>query len=176
MVVVARRNRAGLDQSGEKPRRVFRLKAEIEVYRDAGIEIDLVERRADRGAARGKGIAVIADGAFEDERDAVRAVVEVVEDLRVGGLGVGVVDPLHHAPRQARRAGRDRTRLVAAAVERLDGDAVIGLGLERGEGRAFERFFHQRPPCRLAGGCEALCQGKFSHVPQALSGPRLLLA
>ena len=119
---------------------------------------------------------MIADGAFEDERNAVRAVVEVVEDLRIGSLGVGVVDPLHDAPGQARRAARDRTRLTRAAVERLDGDAVISLGLERSEGRAFQRFFDQRPPCRLAGGCEALCQGNFGHVPQALSGSRPLLA
>ena len=124
------------------------MKAEIEVYRDAGIEIDRVERRADRGAVGGKGIAVIADGAFEDERDGVRAVVQVVEDLRVGGLGVRVVDPLHHAQGGPAR-GRDRTRLARRGRERLDGDAVIGLGRERG-GRAFERFFHKRamPPRR----------------------------
>ena len=40
---------------------------------------------------------MIADGALEHERDVVRAVVQVVEDLRVGGLGVGMIDPLHHA-------------------------------------------------------------------------------
>ena len=102
-----RRDRARLDQRGEQARRIFRLKAEVEIEGDAGIEIDFVERRADRGAVGGKRIAVIADGAFEHERDAVRAIVQIVEDLRVGGLGVGKIDPLHDAPRQAGGAARD---------------------------------------------------------------------
>ncbi len=111
---VLRRDRSGLDQSGEKARRIFRSKTEVEIDGDAGIEMDLVERRADRGAGRGQRIAVIADGAFEHEIDAVRAIIQIVEDLRVGGLGVGVVDPLHDVPRLARCAARDRARVLRA--------------------------------------------------------------
>ena len=54
-MVVASANRAGLDQSGEKLPKASSIEgAEIEVYRDAGIEIDRVERRADRGAVAGR--------------------------------------------------------------------------------------------------------------------------
>ena len=51
---ILRAKPARLDESGEKTSRVLRLHAEIEIDGDAGIEIDIVERGADRRAGRGK--------------------------------------------------------------------------------------------------------------------------
>ena len=164
---VLRREATGLDQSGEQARGVLRLNAEVEIDGDAGIEMNIVQRRADRGAAGGQRITVIADRALKHEGDAVGAVGQVVEDLRIGGLGVGEIDSLHDRPGLARWPARDAACLRGAAVKRLDADAVIGLGPERGKGRALQRLFDQRLPCRLVGRGKVPGQGAFHHCRQA---------
>ena len=156
-----------LDQRGEQSRGILRRTAEVEIDGDAGIEMNIVERRADRGAASRQRVTVIADRALKHEGDAVGAVVQIVEDLRVGGLGVGQVDPLHDGPGLACGATGDAACLCGAAVKRLDGDAVIGLGPERGKGRALQRLFDEGFPCRLVGRGKVPGQGEFHHCRQA---------
>ena len=166
---ILRAKPASLDESGEKTSRVLRLHAEIEIDGDAGIEIDIVERGADRRARRRKRVAVIADRALEHQRLAARAIHQVVEDLRIPGFGVGKVDPLHDRPRLAGRPALDAGGVLRTLVEGIDDDAVIARGPEPGKRRALQRLFDERLPCRLVGGREAAGQGKFHHARQALS-------
>ena len=173
---ILRAKPACLDESGEKTGRVLRLHAEIEIDGDAGIEIDIVERGADRRARRRKRVAVIADRALEHERLAACPIHQIVEDLRVSGFRVGEVDPLHDSPGQARGPALDAARVLRALVERLDADAVIGLGPEGGKRRAFQRLFDERLPRRLVGGREVTGEGEFHHSRQALSRLSPLLA
>ena len=86
---------ADIDRAGRKPfrlhivgdeqRRLPRGRTEIELDGNAPIEMHALECRLDRRFRRGKGIAVIADRSLEHEHDASRGVVQIVEDLLVGG-------------------------------------------------------------------------------------------
>ena len=84
------------------------------------------ERPLDRLLRRRKSIAVIADRTAEHQHRAARGIVQIVEDLRVGGVRVGQVDALHHAPRRAWLAPSNNSSVLSAGVERLYDDAVIG--------------------------------------------------
>ncbi len=151
-----------------RPAASFDWMLEIEIDGDAGIEIDIVERRADGGARRGQRVAVIADRALEHERLAARAIHQIVEDLRIGGFGVGEVDPLHDSPGEPGGAALDAGGVPRPRIERFDGDAVIGLRPERSERRPLQRLFDERLPSRLVGGREIAGQGEFHHSRQAL--------
>ena len=117
------------------------------------------ERRLDRSFRRGQGITVIADCAFEHEHGAARAVVQIVEDLRVGGIGIGQIDALHDAPSLASLAARDDGSVLRPRIERLDDDAVIAHRTERGDRRALQRLFDERLPVSLLGGRKVARQG-----------------
>ena len=67
---------------------VLAQRSEMQVHGDARIELDPVERGLEERFRRRHGIAVVAYRALADEGEAVRAVVQVVEDLRVGGLAL----------------------------------------------------------------------------------------
>ena len=125
---------------------------DIEVDGDAGVEHDVLEQAFHGRGRRVQAIAIGVQRPRENQRQAVGAVHQVVERLLVGFRRIGVVDPLHQRPGGARRAARDRRCPHGARVERLDPDAVIGLGhqllLERG---AFERGIDKFAPFRLAG-------------------------
>ncbi len=90
--------------------RILGLRAEIEVERDAGVEMHAVERARDRRLGGVETVAVGADRAGEHEREPGRAVLEIVQRLRIGGRRIGMVDALHDRPGGARRAGGDRLR------------------------------------------------------------------
>ena len=123
-----------------------RRRAEIEVDGDAGVEIDAVEHAGQRCRRRVKAKAVGADRTGEDQNQAGRAVFQIVERLRVGGRRIGMIDALHHRPGRARRAAGERLRGGGALVERLDGQAVIGLALKPLERRALEHGIDQLAP------------------------------
>ena len=93
-------------------------------------------RRATRRPAGVEAIAIGADRSREHERQPGRAVFEVMQGLAVGGRRIGVLDARHDLPGRARCAAGHRPRGGIAAVERLDGQAIIGLrhqpALERG--------------------------------------------
>ena len=77
------RDAAPFDQRGDDGAGILGLRAEIEVERDAGIEMDAVEHaRERRPRSRGEPVAVGADRAGEDEREPGRAVLEIVQRLR----------------------------------------------------------------------------------------------
>jgi len=153
-----------------------RRRTEIKLNRDASVEIDVVEGCADGVAGRRQSVAIVANGPLEHEVEGVGAIAQIVEGLRVGGFRIEKVDPLHDRPRRTGRAARNALCPPCARVERLDGDAVIALGSEQGERRAFERLFHEGLPRRLVGRREVAGKGQFHHSPQALSGRNPLLA
>ena len=165
-----------LDQSGDQAGGIFRLNAEIEIDGDARIEMDVIQRLADRGSSGRKGRAVIADGALEHEHEAARAIVKIVEELCVGSFRIGKIDPLHDGPRRARDASLDAACLLRARIKRLDGNAVISLRPEGGKGHPLQRLCNERLPRLLVGGREVTGQGAFHHCRQALSGAEPLLA
>jgi hypothetical protein len=155
-----------LHQVGEHEGAVFAHRTKLKFDGDAPVEMDALEGVFQDGLRLRKAVAVVGHRALEDETKGVRAVVQIVEDLAVGRLAVGDVDALHDRPRRRRRAAGYDVRILRWTIERLDDDTVIALRLERSEGRALQRLFHQRLPGRLVGAGKVAGQGKgkFSHV------------
>ena len=85
----ARRIAARADDVGERKGNILRQRSEIEVDIDAPIEMHLGKRLFEGVNIRGERSAIVAHSAFEDEMQSSRAIVEVFEDLAVGGRGVG---------------------------------------------------------------------------------------
>ena len=143
------------DDAGGLPRR----RTEIELDWNAPIEMHARESRLDRSFRGRKGITVIADSTFEHEHGAARGVVQIVEDLRVGGIGIGQIEALHDAPSLASFAARDDGSVLRPRIERLDDDPVIAHRTERGDRRALQRLFDERLPVSLLGGRKVARQG-----------------
>jgi hypothetical protein len=138
------------------------VRPEVQVECNAGVEVNAFEHPRERPFARGKTVAVGADGAGESEEEAVRAVLEVVQRLGIGLRRIGVIDALHEGPRRSRRTPGDGLRLRLALVERLDRDRVVGLGDEAAvEWRALEDVLHQLAPLFACGGGELGGERKF---------------
>ena len=131
----------------------MRLWTGVKIERDAGVEMNAVERARDCLLGRRQTVAVSADGAGEDNGEAVRTVFEVVQRLGIGRGCIGKIEALHDRPRRGRRARGNGLRRNPSAVERLDAERIIGLGDEAGfEGRAFEHVLHQLAPLLARGG------------------------
>ena len=105
------REAAALHQAASQSAASRVVRAEIEIERDAGIEVNAVERARDRLIRRGEPVAVGADRAGEDQREPGRAVLEIVQRLRIGRRRIGMVDALHDRPRRAGCAPGDRAAL-----------------------------------------------------------------
>ena len=106
------------------------MRAEFERDRDAGIEMHAGQRALERVRRRRKPVAMRADRAGRDQHQAIGAIVEFVQDFRVAGVRVGMVDALHHLPARAAGAAGHRRRIKRARIERLDGEAVGGSALQ----------------------------------------------
>ncbi len=117
---------AGGDGCGHRGGDIFRLAVGLDIEGDPGIEMDVTQQHRDRRRPGVEAEAERADRSREYERQPGGAVLEVDEGLGVGRGGVGMLDAREHLPRRARRTADDRARRRVAAVQRLDGDAVIG--------------------------------------------------
>ena len=152
---------ADVDRGGAKPLRLYivrdngrylpRRRSEIELKWNTPIEMHAVEGCLDRRFRGGQGIAVIADRPFEHQHRAARGVVQIVEDLLVGGIGIGKIDALHDAPSLASGAASDDGSVLRPRIERRDDDPVITGRAQRGDRRAFQRLFDERLPVSLLG-------------------------
>ncbi len=169
---VARSEAALLHEIGEHQGGVLAERAKLKLDGHAPFEVHVLQRLFENGLGRRQGMSVIAGRALEHEAEAAGAVVQVFEDLPVSRPAVSDVDALDDLPRRPRRPAGNDVRIARPAIERLDDDAVIALGFERGEGRALQRLFHQRLPGRFVGGRKVAGQGEFSH----LANPRMVLA
>ena len=147
-----RRDPSALHQGSEQLPGVLGLRAEIEIERDAGVEMDAVERARDGLSGCRKTVAVAADRPGKDQGEAGRAILEIVQRLGIGRGRIGMIEALHDPPGGARRAADNGPRVGLAAVERLDGEPVIGLGDELlVERRALEHALHQLAPLLARG-------------------------
>jgi hypothetical protein len=78
------RDAAAPNQRGKQMSYVLRLWTGVEIERDAGVEINAVERTRDCLLGRRQTVAVSADGASEDDGEPGRTVFEVVQRLSIG--------------------------------------------------------------------------------------------
>ena len=130
------------DVNGGHPR----LRADLKLDADPGVEIDAVENLRDRLRRRLQPEAMGAIGAGEHERQSRRAVLEIVQRLRIGRLGIGMIDPLHDLPGRGRGAAGDRRGALRAAVDRIDLQPIGGLADQFLERRALQHPVDQLAP------------------------------
>ena len=135
-----------LDIFGDVDRRHPRLRTDLQLDADAGIEIDAVENLRDGLRRRIQPKSMGAIGAGEHQRQPGRAIFEIVQRLRVGRFGVGMIDPLHDLPGRGRGAARDRGGAFGAAVDRIDLQPVGGLADQFLERRALQHPVDQLAP------------------------------
>src|SRR4029079_6562572 len=82
-----------LDVFGEVNGRHARLRTDLKLDADAGIEINAVENLRDRLCRRIEPKPVSAIGAGEYECQPRGAILQIVQRLHVGRLRIGMVDP-----------------------------------------------------------------------------------
>ena len=158
-----------LDVFGEVNGGHPRLRADLKLDADAGVEIDAVEDLRDRLRRRIQPETVGAIGAGEHQRQPGRAVLQIVQRLRVGGLCVGMIDPLHDLPGRGRGAAGDRRGAFRAAVDRVDLQPVGRLADQFLERRALQHPVDQLAPVligrlrKFRGQCQLVSLGHPAH-------------
>ena len=109
---------------------ILGLRTEVEFERDAGIEMDAVEHPGDDRFSGVDAVATGSDGAREHQRQSGRAVLQILQRLRVRRNRIGMVDALQDLPWRGRRTAGQRPRLRGALIEPVDAQAVAGLADE----------------------------------------------
>ena len=153
---VARRraDALALDIFGDVDGRHPRLRTDLKVDGNAGIDEDAVEHLLDRLRCRIQPKAVGAIGAREYQRQPGGAVLEIVHRLRVGRCGIRMIDPLHDLPGRGRGPAGDRCGIAGALIDRFDLQAVIGLADQLLERRALQHAIDQLAPVVIGRGRE----------------------
>ena len=82
-----------------------RLRADLKLDRDAGIDEDAVQNLLDRFRRGIEPKTMGAVGAGKYQGQPVGAVFEVVQRLRIGVRGIRMIDPLHDLPGRCRGRG-----------------------------------------------------------------------
>ena len=131
--------------------------------RDAGIDEDAVQNLLDRFRRRLEPKAMGAIGAGEYQRQAVGAVFQIVQRLRVGGSRVRMIDPLHDLPGRGRGAAGDRCGIPRARIDRFDPQSIIGLADQLLERRALQHAVDQLAPVVVG------CRREIRRQPQVVS-------
>ncbi len=130
------------DVNGGHPR----LRTDLQFDGDTGIDIDAVQNLLDRFCRRLQSKTIGAIGAGEDQRQPGGAIFEIMQRLRIGLFGVGMIDPLHDLPGGGRRPGSDRRRSLRARINRIDLQSIGGLADELFERRALQHAVDQFAP------------------------------
>ena len=152
-----------------------RLRADLKLDADAGVEIDAVENLRDRLCRRIEPETMGAIGAGEHERQPRRAVLQIVQRLRVGCLGIGMIDPLHDLPGRGRRTAGDRRGSFRAAIDRIDLQPVGRLADQFLERRALQHPVDQLAPVlvgrlrKLRGQCQFVSLGHPAYYSLVVS-------
>ena len=102
-----------------------------------------------------------AQRASEHNLQTVRAIGEIVERLGVGLVGIGMIDSRDDPPRTA---GSSSPRAFRWRIDRLDANAIRGLGHQRFEARALERGFSGLAPIGFG-----MARKRFATAPNAAS-------
>src|SRR5262245_48552736 len=147
--------RGRLDRARGDDRRKFCRQREgraVELDRNARIKVDAVENAPQRGGRRIESEPMGAGRARERQRQTGGAVLKVLERLLVCSRRVAMVDALYHLPGRAGRPPVHGVRIGAPGIERLDPQAVMGLGDELAiERRALEHSVDKLAPLRERG-------------------------
>ena len=85
-----------------------RLRTDLKLDADAGVEIDAVENRCYGFSRWIQPVPMGAGGAGEHQRQPGRAVLQIVQRLCIGYLRIGMIDPLHDLPGRGGGAAGDR--------------------------------------------------------------------
>ena len=154
--------------------RVAPARAAIERDVDSGIEIDALQDFGEGFGSGGQAKAVGTDGLLENECQAGRAILEIVQRLLVCAHGIGIIDALQDRPRRCSGAGENGCAGTGHLIERLDPDAVGGAGDELFvEVRAFEHGVDTIPPDPFVGYGRFVIEWQMSHghtPPSAFQG------
>ena len=144
------------DEIGEPERENAAIEG-VDLDRHFSVDDDVGQQGFQRRVRR-ETCAVRAEAAGDDELETVRAIAEIVKGLCIGGGRVGIVDPLDDGPAALRR--RCQRGLWGGGIERLDGDAVIGLSDQRRDCLSLEDAFHPCAPVGVSGRRESVEIGK----------------
>ena len=152
-----------------------RLRTDLKLDADAGVEIDAVENLRDRLRRRIQPKPVGAIGAGEHERQPRRAVLQIVQRLRVGRLRIGMIDPLHDLPGRSRSTAGDRRSTLGTAIDRIDLQPVGRLADQFLERRALQHPVDQLAPVlvgrlrKLRGQCQFVSLGHPAYYSLVVS-------
>jgi hypothetical protein len=118
---------------------------------------------------------VRAVGAGEHECQTRRAVLQIVQRLRVGCLRIGMIDPLHNLPGRCRSTAGDRHNPLGTAVDRIDLQPVGRLADQFLERRALQHPVDQLAPVvkgrlrKLRRKCQFVSLGHPAHYSLVVS-------
>ena len=152
-----------------------RLRADLKLDADPGVEINTVENLRDRLRRRIEPKTMGAIGAGEHECQPGRAVLQVVQRLRVGRFCVRVIDPLHDLPGRSRSTAGDRRGTLRAAVDRIDLQPIGRLADQFLEWRALQHPVDQLAPVlvgrlrKFRGQCQLVSIGHPAHYSLVVS-------
>ena len=130
---------------------VARLRADLELNADAGVEVHAVECAFQRFLGRRQAIAPRAVGSGEDERQTGGAVPEIMQRLRVSARCIGMIHPLHELPGAACGTRGNGGRIAGTLVDRIDPQPVVGLAHQLIEWSTLENPVGQLPPVIASG-------------------------
>ena len=159
----SRRDAAASHQSCEIGPDAPRRRADIQVKRNAGRQVDAVEHAREHRCRWFEPKTVGTDGVGKNQNESGGAVFKIGQRLRIGRGRIGMIDTLQDGPGPARSAAGDNMRRRVARIERFDGQAVMGLGLELRERRAFEHGVDQLAPVGFGCGCKIGQRKRFGR-------------
>ncbi len=159
MLTAAGRVAAALHQCGDVIGGVSGRLRGLQFDRD-GVEVHAFKDARDRFGVAWQAIAIGPDRAGEDERQPGRAVRQLMQRLGVGDCWIRMIDARLHRPGAA--APGDRAGVGCPRIQRLDRDAVVGLG-----GQPFQRPVLERRPHKLQPVLAA-CGRKFGGERQVV--------
>lgn len=139
-----------------------RLRTDLKFDADAGIKKDAVEHLFDGFRRRLQSEAMGAVGAGEHQRKPGGAVLQIVQRLCIGRLGIGMIDPLQDLPGRGGCAAGDRRGTFRAAIDRIDLQSVGGLADKFLERRALQHPVDQLAPVVVA--CRGKIRGQFQLI------------
>ena len=141
-----------------------RLRTDLKLDADAGVEIDAVENLCYGFRRRIQSITMRAGGAGEHQCQPCRAVLQIVQRLRVGRFRIRMIDPLHDLPGRGGGAAGDRRSASRAAIDRIDLQPIGSLADQFLERRAFQHPVDQLAPVVVGGRGKILGQGEFVGI------------
>ncbi len=143
---------AGFNDIGEILACVLPPEHGIERKHDPGVEIDAVAQARQRfPGCIGDAKAAGARSAREFNFQRRRAILEIMQRLRIGLRGIRMIDPLHDLPGCGGSAPGNGRSTLGAAIDRIDPDAVIGLADQLFERRALQHAVDELLPVILGG-------------------------